>query len=752
MDNAKRLGVYICTGCSIGASLDVSKLAGVAKTEYKAHVCRSHQLLCGAEGVAEIRADIQSGAVNTLVIAGCSPRAKTASFDFGGDVVCDRVNLREHVVWSHEPNHEDTQMLAEDLLRMGIVKAQHMDRLEPAAEPISRTVLVVGGGVTGISAALEAANAGFNVLLVEKQPQLGGYLAGVKKNFPTRAPYTEAEASDIAARIGEVSSHPRIKVFCSTTVTRTEGQPGVFDVTLQNCTASAVHRVGAIVMATGFKPYDAGKLTTLGYGLKDVVTSVDLEKAAVAGQITRPSNAKPVESVLFVQCAGSRDKDHLPYCSSVCCMNTLKQVEYVREQNPDAKIFVIYRDMITPGQYEKYYQKVQDHPLNFFTKGEVSAVEQGSDGSVHVSVGNTLLGTTLDIPVDLVVLAVGMVPNSADGESIRALHDAERKVERNESDTQRQEAEKVVEQLKHHAGTEILNLTYRQGPDLPVRAGGFPTSHFICFPYESRRTGIYAAGAVRAPMDAALAEEDAAGAVMKAIQSIEMATHGQAVHPRAGDLSYPNFSLQRCTQCKRCTEECPFGSLDEDEKGTPKFNVYRCRRCGICMGACPERIVSFKNYSVDMIASMVKAIEVPDETEEKPRILMFVCENDAYPALDLAGMDRAAYDASVRVIPLRCLGSMNIVWIADALSRGIDGVLLMGCKFGDDYQCHFVRGSELANRRLENVKETLQRLQLEPERIKLVQLSLDEYGRVPAIINEFAERVRELGPNPYKGF
>ena len=200
--------------------------------------------------------------------------------------------------------------------------------------------------------------------------------------------------------------------------------------------------------------------------------------------------------------------------------------------------------------------------------------------------------------------------------------------------------------MKHHEGTEILNLNYRQGPDLPVLQDGFPDSKFVCFPYESMRTGIYAAGAVRAPMDAALTEEDASGAVMKAIQCIELASRGQAVHPRTGDLSYPSFFLQRCTQCKRCTEECPFGALDEDEKGTPKFNPYRCRRCGICMGACPERIVSFKNYSVDMIASMVKAIEVPDEFEEKPRILVLACENDAYPALDMAGQGRQQYDPS----------------------------------------------------------------------------------------------------------
>jgi len=266
------------------------------------------------------------------------------------------------------------------------------------------------------------------------------------------------------------------------------------------------------------------------------------------------------------------------------------------------------------------------------------------------------------------------------------------------------------------------------------------------------RTGIYTAGALRAPMDSLRAEEDACGAVMKAIQSVEMEARGQAIHPRAGDLSYPSFFLQRCTSCKRCTEECPFGSLDEDEKGTPKFNAYRCRRCGICMGACPERIVSFKNYSVDMIACMIKAIEVPDEFSEKPRVIVFACENDAYPALDTVGLNRASYDANVRIIPLRCLGSMNIVWIADALSRGIDGVLLLGCKFGDDYQCHFLRGSELANRRLENVKDTLDRLRLESERIQLVQLAIDDSARVPQVINDFVDRLREIGPNPYKGF
>jgi quinone-modifying oxidoreductase subunit QmoB len=253
-------------------------------------------------------------------------------------------------------------------------------------------------------------------------------------------------------------------------------------------------------------------------------------------------------------------------------------------------------------------------------------------------------------------------------------------------------------------------------------------------------------------MDAVQAAEDGCGAALKAVQCIEAAKRGEAVHPRAGDTNYPDFFLQRCTQCKRCTEECPFGTLNEDEKGTPEFFPLRCRRCGICMGACPERIISFPDYSVHMVAEMIKAMEVPEDYEEKPRIVALLCENDALPALDAAAALGKQWNPWVRIVPIRCLGSTNIVWIAEALSRGIDGVILIGCKRGDDYQCHYVRGSELANTRLGNVGETLERLALEPERIKVVELAHNEFDRINEVLDEFAEELDDMGPNPLKGF
>jgi quinone-modifying oxidoreductase subunit QmoB len=173
------------------------------------------------------------------------------------------------------------------------------------------------------------------------------------------------------------------------------------------------------------------------------------------------------------------------------------------------------------------------------------------------------------------------------------------------------------------------------------------------------------------------------------------------------------------------------------------------------MGACPERIIGFADYNVDSIGSMVKAIEVPstDDFDDPPmRILGLVCENDAYPAIDIAGLNRLQFSADVRLIPVRCLGSLNVIWIKEALSKGMDGVFVLGCKHGDDYQCHFVKGSELASIRMKKIGEALASLALEVERVAQFEIAIDEFDKVPTIINDFVKLVTDMGPNPLKGF
>lgn len=734
----RKIGCYICTGCGIGDALDIKALEKVATKEQKIPHTKTHPLLCGDEGVQRIRQDMANDGVNALLIAACSHRVKTEVFQFETPLM-DRVDLRDKTLWIHdlpdgdETAKEDLQMMAEDYLRMGSVKLKKMNAPDPFSDPgFSKDILVVGGGISGLTTAKEVADTGYRVVLVEQSDALGGMVAKMHKVTPSKPPYRALEENPVTALIAEVEGNERIKIYTGASIARTAGAPGLFDVTIQQGTATASERVGSVVLATGYTLYDPAKLESkLGVGTSpDVITSLDFEAMAKAGKIVRKSDGQPAKRVAFSLCAGQRDANHLAYCSAACCTYSLKHALYLMEQHEDGSAYILFQEMRTPGQMEAFYRRVQEEG-GVIIKGDVNKVEKAASGGLHVEIDDKLLRATETLEVDLLVLATGMQA---------AI------------DTTDPDDASPVGVVDDETAQSVLNLEYRQGPSLPELQWGFPDSHFICFPYETRRTGIYAVGPARRPMGITDSVTDATGAALKAIQVVESVARGAAVHPRSGDLSYPSFRQEGCTQCKRCTEECPFGAINEDEKGNPLFNPTRCRRCGTCMGACPQKIISFANYSVDMISAMLKEVEIPEEDEEKPRILVFACVNDAIPALDMVGQNRHKLDTSIRIIPLRCMGSMSLVWVADAMSSGYDGVLLMGCRHGDDYQCHNMRGSALAEIRLSKVSETLDRLQLESNRVKMVEVNIMDADTLPKVINDFAETIGEMDPNPYKEF
>lgn len=745
------IATYLCTGCGIGDALDM-EVMNEAASEVQAEI-KTSDALCQSAGREMIQADVDGG-VNSVAICACSMRVMQEEFNFGDTVSVSRGNIREGAVWCAEKPSDDrdadtvkafTSACAGDILRMCVTQAQKTELPEPyQLETISMDILVMGGGIAGITAATEAAKAGYNVTLVEKADKLGGKALGWTKQFPTKAPYADLEEPTIGAMIAEVEGNGSITVKTATEVARIGGAPGDFAVTLKAAGEDSewdapvkvgvdeqdqidkgemddpnaglkpygeanadAQKFGSVILATGWVPADVSEYEHLGYGANDkVVTNAEFEKMVKDGKLDG------IKSVAFVMSPGAEEHDHdFPYANSVTSMVALKQAQYVAEASDDGRAYILYQHMRTPGHLEMFYKNAQNHDGIFLTKATVTGVE---GGTVHAK--DTLLGEDLDIDVDLVVLAAGMRPTTADAPTI--------------------------------------NMAYRQGNaflDLDL-FDGYADSHFICFPYETRRTGIYTCGGVRKAMNMEETIDDATGAALKAIQAMVSADRGVAVHPRSGDATYPEFFMQRCTQCKRCTEECPFGALDDDEKGTPLPNPTRCRRCGTCMGACPERIIGFKDYNIDLIGSMVKAIEVPEDEDDELRIIIFACENDAIPALDMAAARGHYIHNLARVIPVRCLGSVNMAWIKDALSAGLDGVLLLGCAHGDDYQCHFVKGSEIADKRMENIGDTLSTLGLEPERCGTRSVAITDYNKVPEVINEFVEEILEMGPNPFKGF
>jgi quinone-modifying oxidoreductase subunit QmoA len=366
-----------------------------------------------------------------------------------------------------------------------------------AAKPEHDSVLVIGGGISGMTAAIEAAEAGREVYLVEKEPYLGGRVARLHQYFPKNCP----PSCGLEINYQRIKKNPRLHVLTDTAVRKIEGAAGNFAVTVRTapqvitekctacgdclpaCTAEvpsafnlgmsttkavgiptgmafpfryhleagaldaaglaaiaaackygavdtaaaekvATLAVGAIVVATGWTPYDAGKLASLGHGsVPDVVTNVQLERMASAngptgGKIVRRSNGEPVKSVAFVQCAGSRDKNHLSYCSAVCCMASFKQARYVLAQDEAAEVAIFYIDRRTQGRLEDYLQGLEGNPKVKMVKGKVADVlVNPATGRLQVNSEATLLGELKGKEFDLVVLATGMVPNGLDAET-----------------------------------------------------------------------------------------------------------------------------------------------------------------------------------------------------------------------------------------------------------------------------------------------------------------------------------------------
>lgn len=755
MDIGQKIGVYLCT-CEgeIDKVIDIDSLAKETSDWQGITAVFKDAYLCSASGIRKIREDVEKLGLDRVLIAACSPFFKEKEFsDLGmNSYLVERVNIREQCSRVHADEPEYVTKKAESMMAVSIEKLRHASPLQPLKTPVLRIALVIGGGVAGINAALDVAGTNNEVFLIEKNHFLGGKVTELHKYFPRMCP----PSCGLELMFSGLKNNPNIHVMTSSKIETISGSPGNFEVLIKTspryvdnsrcilcdkclkvcpkdaiiypegfscpsvpairrelcatgcracadvCPASAINldeeekinnvKAGTFIIATGWETYDPTHITELGYGrLKNIVTNIEFEKILKEQKTAYRGSKK----FAFIQCVGSRDERYLPYCSDVCCMVSIKQAIILKEANPANEIYIFYNDIRTPGEYEDLYRRARKIGV-VFIKGIPSEIRLSENEKISLSVFDTVAGERLDFTFDLAILATGMKPS---GDNI---------------------------ELKDKLG-------------IPLNKNNFVESHLQCYPQDTQREGVFSAGACRAPMDVSRSIESAGTAAIKAVQFFNSCIE---ISP-----DYPYVNTLKCDVCKRCVEECPFKAFYFDEKGFPRADVLKCRRCGICMGSCPVTAISLGGLSIEQLSNMLDAMDKSYMGDEEPIILGFLCKNDAYRAVDDAGLKGITYPPNFLGIMVPCAGAVNGAVIAQAISSGVDGVLIAGCP---ENQCHYVQGSALAKVRTTDIADKLREMYLEPERVRFVNISRDESEKFAKTVEEYVKELKTMGRNPLR--
>jgi heterodisulfide reductase subunit A len=655
MSEEARVGVYICyCGSNIAGTVDVEEVARWAGDLPGVAVGRAYKFMCSSPGQEMIEQDIKELGLNRVVVASCSPHLHEATFRNAcaraglNQYLFEMANIREQDSWVTDDMGQATNK-AKALVAAAVSRVVHQEPLESLRVPIDPSVLIVGGGVAGIQAALEVADSGQHVYMVEREPSIGGHMAQFDKTFPTM----DCSACILTPKMYTAGHHKNITVFTWSEVEKVEGYVGNFTVTIRKraryidedlCTGcgvcqekcpkkvvddvfeaglgyrKAVYRpfpqavpnypvidrenciffdtgkckacekfcptgaikfdqqdeiitikVGNIILATGFDPFDARRIPQYGYGrLPNVFTSLEFERLTNAAGPTggkvylRDGVTKP-KSVGIIHCVGSRDRNYNEYCSAICCMQSLKFARLVKEKT-HGTVYQFYIDMRTPFKaYDEFYQKVMADGV-LFVRGKVAEVtdvarEPGEEGKLIVQVEDTLAGEQRRIPVDMVVLSAALEP--------------------------RADAKEVAIKFGISCSTE----------------GWFIEKHPKLDPVATMTDGVFIAGVCQGPKDipASVAQGSAAAArVLSLIGQGEIEI--EAATAIVDELS--------CVGCRECVSTCPYQAIEflEDKQKAHVIEAL-CKGCGTCVGACLSKSIRLRHFTDDqLVAELVGAM------------------------------------------------------------------------------------------------------------------------------------------------
>jgi heterodisulfide reductase subunit A len=552
-----RIGVFVCNcGTNIGGIVNVPKVAEYARSLPGVSYVEENLFTCSQDTQDKMREVIEREKLNRVVVAACTPRTHEPLFqetlrDAGlNKYLFEMANIRNQCSWVHAKDKDAATIKAKDLVRMAVARAQLIRPLPQPTISVNDQALVIGGGITGMTAALGLADQGFHTYLVETSAELGG---NARKLLATWR--GEAVGDQVLTLEKKVKAHPRIELFLGAQVKDSQGFVGNFETTLSQNAAEKKILHGAVIMATGAEEL---KPTEYLYG-KDprVLTHLELDAAMAAGD----DRVKNPGAVAFIQCVGSREPGR-PYCSKVCCTHSMKSALEFKEKNPDTAVYVLYRDIRTYGQREELYREARRKGVIFirYDLDHKPRVDfQG--GALAVTVRDHVLGRDIAIRPDLLVLASAIVPRD------------------------------------NGPLAQMFKLSLNED-------GFFMEAHAKLRPVEFATEGIFLAGMAHYPKPIEESISQAKAAASRA--SVVLSKKELMVE---GVVSHVNEML--CRGCGRCVEACPYSAmvLETREGGVTVAHVQEalCKGCGACAVACPTGAASIFHYDDREVLSMVEA-------------------------------------------------------------------------------------------------------------------------------------------------
>ncbi|MHA1238317.1 MAG: FAD-dependent oxidoreductase [Candidatus Odinarchaeia archaeon] len=688
-----KVGIYLCScGDTLRKVLNLEELANFSRKLKNVSIVEIHNSLCLEDSLKEFARELEENKLSKVVIGACSPKIKLQRFknmlkERNMAVNVEFVNLREQCVFPHKNSIKEANIKAKAMIAAAVERVNSNANNTHDSQAIASTVLVIGGGIAGIQAALDVADYGYDVILVEKEENLGGISSILKHTWH------QGSGSDLlSSKIKELKNRSNVEIYLKAHIKEINGVPGNYEVKIykENKNKAILKKVGAIIVATGiteFKPYN---IPPYGYGKNDNVIT-QLELAYLLDKwIAHSQKGELPKRVLMVQCVGSRDPAHHYYCSSLCCNYALKHAKILRQLG--VEVVICYKHMRTPYLEEKMYRDAVNEGV-LLLRGEVVKVEAEKDKTLNVQILNTFTNEVYQANFDFVVLSSAIEPD------------------------------------KTLSSIPSLELDLR-------KSGFYDTIYPKVIISKTKHKGIFICGSSYRPMDIPLTLAHASSAALEAITFLRC----RKIEPRE---VIAEVNEEICDGCEACEKICPFHAVKVNpEKEVAEVNSNNCIGCGLCSAVCPTGAIQIKNFEQEVVFNQIEAlIKTAKENGMNPVILGFICSECAYCAADQAGLKGLEYPPNILPLTVPCSGRISVLDILKALVTGADGVFIAACPVGS---CHYPDGSSKNELMVAFTKEILNKIGVNEKRVKRYTMISAEPDKFAEAAVEFSREISKL--------